>query len=655
MALLLLVCATLLPGEDLPEPRLVECDTVVRDGLAFRCRVSVGDGPDDDRTTLRLSVTLDQDGVELANAVLPGVTRAQLRLGIPVTLFPDLSAVGHPLAEAHLRIAVAGVAGQPRSVERVLPTPRQLQARLEAFATRLQDHPAADDALPWLWLEEAAERMQGTPSLATCSALAGLQPALAGWLDGRRSTASAPGDVDGALRDPIDGSVQPWRLHLPAAPGGVRLPVALVLCAAPPGPKHLWSQLPATWLAAARGAGIAVVEVYPAGDSAWNGIALQRAWPTLAAAGRAWPSLDTAQVALIGVGSGAAGAIRLAEDQPERVRALAVVDGHLPAAQASVGGAAGTRWDDLQLPGARPAHLAGIAILRGAGGDAALQDWWQRAGRAGARLSGIVDAPDQDAWWRSLATAPPIAAVVSQERVVIAPGAVPGAQVEELAAWGSAGSVVVTPGDPPRYATVGIGALRCAAPRAVVTGLAPARPAPAGPRKRLGQATGPISTYATGPFAMVVGTGESLAARTDNRAVAQAFRKAWAQHAQGLARMVDDVRFRARDFPSENLVLIGNPLSNQVLAQLAEATALPVAWDARTVACCGQRWSRAEGRSVVLCWPHPAGDGRLLVVIDGLPPLGEGLPLAGLPDLVIGGTVGQPAPAVWKLFGNDWK
>ncbi|MBA3938520.1 MAG: hypothetical protein H0X38_13760, partial [Planctomycetes bacterium] len=187
-ALMLLACGGLLAGEDLPEPRLAECDAVVRDGLAFRCRVSVPDGPGDDRTTLRLSVALDQDGVALANAVLPGVTRAQLRMGIPVTLFPDLSAVAHPLVEAHLRIAVAGESGQPRSVERALPTPRQLQARLEALATRLQDHPAADDALPWLWLEEADERMQGAPSLATCSALAGLQPALAGWLDGNRQT-----------------------------------------------------------------------------------------------------------------------------------------------------------------------------------------------------------------------------------------------------------------------------------------------------------------------------------------------------------------------------------------------------------------------------------------------------------------------------------
>ncbi len=654
-ALLLLACAVLLQGEEAPDLQLTECDAVARDGLAFRCRIGVAGGAGDGRTPLRLEVGLAQDGHELAGTVLAGVTLAQLRLGVPVTLFPDMGAVGHPLAEVRLHASIRRDDGQTRTRERVVDTPRQLQARLEACAARLRDHPQADDALPWLWLEEAAERMQGAPSLATCGELAGLQSALTGWQDGAQPAVTGQGDAAGALRDPIDGSVQPWRLHLPAAPDRAAAPVALLLRSTPPGPKHLWPEPPAAWLAAARAAGLAVVEVYPAGDRAWDGIALQRAWPTLAAARRCWPGVDAGRVILVGVGSGAAGAIRLAEGRPERLRALALVDGSMPVARPALEGAGGSRWDALQLAGARPAHLAGLSIMSGGGGDAALQEWGVRAARAGARVNEVADGPDQEAWWRRLAALPPVDQVASQERVVIAPGPVPGAQVEELTAWGTAGSVVVTPGDPPRYATVGIAALRCATPRAVVTGLDGA-PAPgAGPRKRLGQATGPIPAYASGPFVIVVGTAESLAARTDNRAVALAFRKAWAQHAQGLARMVDDVAFRARDFPREHLVLIGTPLSNQVLAQVGAAAGLPVSWDARTIAYAGQTWPRADGRSVVLCWPHPAGDGRLLVVIAGQPPLGDGLPLAGLPDLVIGGTAAEPEPAVWKLFGNDWK
>jgi hypothetical protein len=188
------------------------------------------------------------------------------------------------------------------------------------------------------------------------------------------------------------------------------------------------------------------------------------------------------------------------------------------------------------------------------------------------------------------------------------------------------------------------------------------------PSKALGQATGPLAAYAEAPFAVVVGTGEHAAARADNQELANAFVGAWAAHAHGLPPRWTDADFRERDHPGRHLVLIGTPLSNRVLAELAErlkdrGLPLPLSWTLREVALRqgegGRAWHRAERRPVALCWPHPAFDGRLLVILDGGPAwtLARGwregdLPLHGLPDLVVGG---DSVPPVWSLFDHAWR
>jgi hypothetical protein len=69
-----------------------------------------------------------------------------------------------------------------------------------------------------------------------------------------------------------------------------------------------------------------------------------------------------------------------------------------------------------------------------------------------------------------------------------------------------------------------------------------------------------------------------------------------------------------------------------------------------------KEYLRADRRPFALCWPHPAKDGRLLVILDGRPAwTANGLPLAGLPDLLIGGLQPEDPPAVERLFGNDWR
>jgi hypothetical protein len=120
--------------------------------------------------------------------------------------------------------------------------------------------------------------------------------------------------------------------------------------------------------------------------------------------------------------------------------------------------------------------------------------------------------------------------------------------------------------------------------------------------------------------------------------------------------MVDDTGLDEQALPGRHLVLIGNPRSNLLLSRLATNTALPVQWDARNVSAAGRSFLRAERRAVALAWPHPADDGRLLVILDGRPSWATtGLPLAGLPDLVISGVATDEPPALSFTFSNDWR
>ena len=73
-----------------------------------------------------------------------------------------------------------------------------------------------------------------------------------------------------SLTDPVDGSLQPVRLHL--VPGSTR---GVVLLHTPPrdegGSGAWWPELPPAWRAAAVAAGVSMVEVFPGGDVAWTG------------------------------------------------------------------------------------------------------------------------------------------------------------------------------------------------------------------------------------------------------------------------------------------------------------------------------------------------------------------------------------------------
>jgi hypothetical protein len=636
---------------------LAGCDALVRPGLPFRFRLQRAVTAEDfGRGPYLLQMSLEHAGQTLALGEEPLAKLGQLRDGLQAVLLPGALDVAQADQPVRLRVVLANpVRGEIQRLDHEFTTPLRIQREWQRNYQQWLAS-GSHDPLPALWFEQGGELMRAGASLGNCAALVELQARLATWMAGTKTPLLAGGSYLLAYRDPVDGSVQPFRLHLPSAPGHV--PVALVLGRLAVAPrKSAWPDPPAGWLTGARAAGMAVVEAYPAGDIAWNGIAPARALRALVAAAEAWPALDAKRVALIGVGPGAAGAIRLAEDHPGRFSALALVDPILPP-EPAVGDRLARDWLGRSRTGMRPSHLVGLSVTISGESEAGVDDWRNRLERAGGMVTAGFATPATDAFWKALGGALAATTQPFGEYVVLAPGRYGQATVEQLTRWGEPATLRFEPGPPPRLATSGIVRLRLDDPTILVNGrpyAAPTGVLPA-PGKVLGQATGPLAAYADDLFVVVVGTREHAAALEDNRRLAQAFVSAWAAHAQGLPPVVDDTAFDERAFPRHHLVLIGNARSNQILQDLtAKGLILPIVWDSRSLTCAGATWLRNQRRAVALAWPHPAHDGRLLVILDGVFAWRGGLPLAGLPDLVIGGEQPDDPPAVFRLFDGEWR
>lgn len=119
--------------------------------------------------------------------------------------------------------------------------------------------------------------------------------------------------VEGAYQARSDKSWQPYRLHLPPTIHG-----CVVICRDynTSITKARWPGIPKAWLAQANAQGLACLEVYPAGDRQWRGIAASRINQSLKAALAKHPQLQGKPVYLLGHGLGANGAVAAAMAQP---------------------------------------------------------------------------------------------------------------------------------------------------------------------------------------------------------------------------------------------------------------------------------------------------------------------------------------------------
>lgn len=241
----------------------------------------------------RLTAVLSEGGTVRAVAELAAVRPAQLAEGVVLVLAPE----GVGMGACRLTVTAVWPGTPPREETASLPVPNPGAALAEAvrLVERLREGGEAAP-LPWLWAEQVAELVAGGSSLAAMSEVEAAATGLRRWLEGwRPPVPCAAGTTLLALRDPVDGSVQPVRLHLPPGPGP--FPLAVVLGAG--GGKARWPELPAAELAAATAAGLAVVACYAAGDAAWTGAAARRIGLAIDAARQVAP-LDPDRVAVVG-------------------------------------------------------------------------------------------------------------------------------------------------------------------------------------------------------------------------------------------------------------------------------------------------------------------------------------------------------------------
>lgn len=290
--ILVLLAGTVASAEDLLA--VAVADPLVRPGILWRCVVRGTVDPGPGAGPLVLTVSLVAGTTVLAAAEIPLPDALPLHSGVRVVLAPVGPLPPAVAPEIRARLARALPNGERPVIVRtvrVLDDPAALTRRAAAATARL-DRERIADPLPRLLSEELAELCMADhpPTLEDHQLLRRTIERLEAWPAPPTASSSSGSTQLLAFRDPVDGSVQPVRLTLPANPAGAPL-VVLLHAGLQVTPKVRWPTLPSTWLAAAAASGVAVCEVYPAGDLALTGVTRRRAPLAVAAARAAQPDL----------------------------------------------------------------------------------------------------------------------------------------------------------------------------------------------------------------------------------------------------------------------------------------------------------------------------------------------------------------------------
>ena len=127
----------------------------------------------------------------------------------------------------------------------------------------------------------------------------------------------------------------------------------------------------------------------------------------------------------------------------------------------------------------------------------------------------------------------------------------------------------------------------------------------------------PLTAWSSGPFVVVVGTGEHRSAVDDAEHLAEQFIAAWATHARGLPPRIRDVDWRTSDWRGHHIVLIGSSRGNSVTHALFPN--LPITWDDRVVRHDGQTAYRSLLPKIALTLPRPDAPEFSALILDGSP------------------------------------
>ena len=136
-----------------------------------------------------------------------------------------------------------------------------------------------------------------------------------------------------------------------------------------------------------------------------------------------------------------------------------------------------------------------------------------------------------------------------------------------------------------------------------------------GLRKRHGL-QGPIDDAFMDSFMMVMPTGTPLNAQVGNWVKSESARAVehWRRHYRGDARQKSDQEVSETDIREHNLVLWGDPSSNQLLAKLAPS--LPIRWEKNQIVVGNQTFA-TDTHAPILIFPNPLNPTRYIVLNSG--------------------------------------
>jgi dienelactone hydrolase len=127
---------------------------------------------------------------------------------------------------------------------------------------------------------------------------------------------------------------------------------------------------------------------------------------------------------------------------------------------------------------------------------------------------------------------------------------------------------------------------------------------------------GPIDDAFMDSFVMVRPTGKALNAQVGKWVEAEMSRATnqWRSQFRGEARVKDDSEISDDDIASSNLILWGDPQSNQLLAKILSR--LPIGWDAKNISVGKENFSAAY-HAPIFIFPNPLNPKRYVVLNSG--------------------------------------
>jgi hypothetical protein len=128
--------------------------------------------------------------------------------------------------------------------------------------------------------------------------------------------------------------------------------------------------------------------------------------------------------------------------------------------------------------------------------------------------------------------------------------------------------------------------------------------------------TGPIDDAFVSSFLCVRGTGKPWHAATQKYADdnLKHFQMEWNKYLRGDLPVKDDTDVTSEDMANRNLILFGDPASNSLIGQIADA--LPLKWTKENITLAGQTVSAAD-HMPVLIYPSPLNAHRYVVLNSG--------------------------------------